>query len=87
MAEKQSQHRQELEKREVEIEARDSLLGIILAFILGIGSLGVAFTIIIVLPESSGALAAAVFGAAGFGSIITAFLKTTRKNNSSSTKQ
>lgn len=79
MAEKQSEHRQNLEKREIEIEARDSLLGIILSFILGIGSLVVAFTSIIVLPESYGAFTAALFGAAGFGSIITAFLKSTRR--------
>lgn len=80
MAEKQSEHRQAMEKREIEVEARDSLMGIILAFILGVGSLVVAFTIIIILPQSAGALAAAIFGAAGFGSIITAFLKSTRKN-------
>lgn len=79
MAEKQSEHRQNLEKREIEIEARDSLLGIILSFILGIGSLVVAFTSIIVLPKSSGAFTAAILGAAGFGTIITAFLKSTRR--------
>ena len=46
MAEKQSQHRQELEKRELEIDARDSLLGTIFAFVFATATMCGSFFLI-----------------------------------------
>lgn len=37
MAEKQSEHRQKMEEKMISAESRDSLLGVIFAFLLGVG--------------------------------------------------
>lgn len=78
MAETQAKHRQALETIEVKAEARDSLLGIFFAFILGIGSIAACIIVVMTVPESAGAIAGSLLGVTGIGSIVTAFLKTTR---------
>ncbi len=78
MAETQARHRQTLETLEVKTEARDSLLGILFAFILGIGSITACIVIVIKVPQNAGAIAGSLLGVTGIGSIVSAFLKTTR---------
>lgn len=78
MAENQAKHRQSVELFEVKIEARDSLLGIIFAFVLGIGSIAACIVVVLTVRENAGAIAGSLLGVTGIGSIVTAFLKTTR---------
>lgn len=78
MAENQAKHRQSIELFEVKTEARDSLLGIIFAFILGIGSIIACIVVVLTVRENAGAIAGSLLGVTGIGSIVTAFLKTTR---------
>lgn len=80
MAEKQSQHRQHMEKEMIRIESRDSLLGIIFAFGLGIGCVVAAIVMSVVVPQSAGVIAGSVLGIAGISSIIATFIKSTRNN-------
>lgn len=78
MAETQAKHRQTLETIEVKAEARDSLLGVFFAFILGIGSIAACIVVVLTVQENAGAIAGSLLGVTGVGSIVTAFLKTTR---------
>lgn len=81
MAEQQSQHRQEIQLLETKAEIRDSFLGVIFAFGLGIGCLVACIITVIMVPESAGAISGAVLGVTGIGSIVAAFLKNTRPSN------
>ena len=78
MAEKQSNHRQEMEKRIIRTESRDSLLGILFAFMLGGGRIIAAVIMVILVPKSAGAISGAVLGVTGVVSIIATFIKSTR---------
>lgn len=80
MAENQSEHRQQMEKKMINAESRDSLLGILFAFCLGIGCIVGAIVIVILVPENSGAISGTILGVAGIGSIIATFIKSTRSN-------
>ena len=85
MAERQSEHRQNIENKMIKSEARDSFLGVVFAFLLGMSCLVVAAIIVINVPESAGAIFGALLGATGIGSILAIFLRNTRasynKNN------
>jgi len=78
MAENQSKHRQEMEKKMIEAESRDSLLGIIFGFSLGIGCIIAAIIMAIVYPQGVGVVAGAVLGVTGVGSIAGIVIKSTR---------
>lgn len=78
MAEKQSEHRQSMEKTIVEAEIRDSNKGINCAFILGLGGMISGVIIVYLVPSSAGAIAGSLLGVTGLGSIVASFLKTTR---------
>ena len=78
MAEQQSLHRQTIQLMETKAEVRDSFLGVIFAFGLGIGCLIACIITVIMVPESAGAICGAVLGVTGIGSIVAAFLKNTR---------
>lgn len=80
MAENQSKHRQDLEKMMVRAEVRDSLLGILFAFALGLSCIAASIVIVVTVPETAGAIASALFGITGIGSIIVTFIKSTRSN-------
>lgn len=80
MAENQAKHRQDLEKKMVAAEVRDSLLGVLFAFFLGIGCIAAAIVIVILVPQNSGAISSSALGIAGIGSIIATFIKSTRSN-------
>lgn len=75
MAETQALHRQAMEKKMVESESRDSLLGIFFAFSLGIGCLIAAVVMVIFVPQNAGAISAAVLGVTGIGSITSSFIR------------
>lgn len=81
MAEKQAAHRQSIEQMVAKVEARDSLLGILFAFVLGIGSIVACIVVVLTVRENAGAIAGSLLGVTGIGSIVTAFLKTTRRTN------
>ncbi|MCM1065238.1 MAG: DUF2335 domain-containing protein [Eubacterium sp.] len=81
MAEKQSGHRQSMEAIQVRAESRDSLLGVIFAFMLGMGCLAACVIMVINVPNAAGAICGSVLGVTGISAIITAFLQNTRKQN------
>lgn len=87
MAEKQAEHRQKMEFTMIHTESRDSLLGILFAFVLGIGCIVASIIMVIMVPQNAGAISGALIGVTGIGSIITAFIKTTRSGYSHSEKQ
>ena len=66
-----------MEKIMIKSESRDSLLGILFAFALGIGCIIAA---VVMVPEGGGALAGSIFGVTGICSIIATFIKSTRSN-------
>lgn len=78
MAEKQASHRQDMEKAMIKSEARDGLLGVIFAFLLGVGCLIACVVVVCLVPKSAGAIASAFLGVTGIGSITTSFIKSTR---------
>lgn len=80
MAERQSLHRQKMEEKMIDAESRDSLLGVIFAFILGIGCIIAAVIMVFVVPQNSGAISGALLGVAGIGSITSSFITSTRRN-------
>ncbi len=78
MAERQSSHRQQMELREIKAESRDSLLGVIFAFMLGAGCILACVVMVISVPSAAGAICGSVIGVTGIGSIVTGFLRNTR---------
>lgn len=87
MAERQSKHRQEIEKTQVKSESRDSLLGVIFAFLLGSGSLVGCVVMVLCVPNSAGAICGAGLGVTGISAIVGTFLKNTRKQNKNAQKE
>ena len=81
MAECQARHRQEMERKIIYTESRDSLLGILFAFVLGVGSITAAIVMVCLAPENGGAIAGSVLGVTGIGSIIATFIKSTRSGH------
>lgn len=81
MAEQQSQHRQNIELMETKAEIRDSLLGVIFAFGLGVGCLAACVVTVIMVPQGAGAVCGSLLGVTGIGSIVAAFLKNTRRSS------
>ena len=59
-------------------ESRDGLLGILFAFVLGIGSIIAAIVIVVLVPQNAGAISSALLGMTGIGSIIATFIQATR---------
>ena len=57
MAEKQSEHRQRMEEKMIDSEARDGLLGVVFAFLLGIEYIIAAIIMVVLVPENAGAIA------------------------------
>lgn len=80
MAEKQATHRQAMEKKMIESEARDGLLGIIFAFLLGIGCLIACVVVVCLVPKNAGAISSAFLGVTGIGSITTGFIQSARRS-------
>lgn len=78
MAERQATHRQEMERRMIEAEARDSFLGILFAFFLGGGCIIAAIIMVSLVPQNGGAIAGALLGVTGVGSITSSFIRSVR---------
>lgn len=87
MAEKQSSHRQSMEKKMIEAESRDSLLGILFGFLLGIGCIVAAIVMSIVYPSSAGVISGAVLGGAGVTSIAITAIKSTKRGRQNSNNE
>lgn len=87
MAEKQSAHRQEAERKMISTESRDSLLGVVFAFVLSLCALVVAVVMVIKVPTAAGAVSGSFIGATGMGSIVLTFIKGTRISRGDSKKQ
>ncbi len=81
MAEIQSAHRQEMESIIIRAESRDSLLGVLFAFGMGIGCIVACIVMVITVQESASVICGSLLGATGIASIITSFLKNTRRRN------
>lgn len=79
MAEKQSTHRQKMEEKMISAESRDGLLGVIFAFVLGIGCIISSVIMVCLVPQSAGAIAGAFLGVTGIGSITSSFIVSTRR--------
>lgn len=79
MAENQSRHRQSMESIKVKAESRDSLLGVIFAFMLGAGCIVACVIMVIMVPNAAGVICGSVLGVTGISAIISTFLRNTRK--------
>jgi len=75
MAEEQSKHRRELETKALNTDSRNSLLGVIFAFLLGLTTI-VAGTIIIL---KGYAYPGTIVGSAGLVGLVSAFIYGTRE--------
>ena len=76
MAEKQSEHRQELEKKVIEGRIKDSRMGVIFAFVIGMTAL-VCGAAVVVKGYSAEGL---TIGGAGIIGLVSVFIYGTRAN-------
>ena len=72
LVEDESKHRRELEKMALQKESRDSLLGLIFAFIIALATAGIGGALIYLGYPTAGS----IFGISGVASIVSAFLRT-----------
>jgi uncharacterized membrane protein len=77
MAESQVRHRQELEVRASKTNSRDSLLGVVFAFLIGIAAITVGGLVVV----NGHPVAGTLFSGAGLGSLVGAFIYGTRTQN------
>lgn len=75
MAEAQSEHRRKLETKALKTDSRNSLLGVIFAFILGITALFTGALIVYIGKSVSGT----IFGSTGMVTLVSAFIYGTRE--------
>lgn len=87
MAERQSLHRQQMEEKMIDAESRDSLLGVIFAFVLGISCIIAAVIMVYLVPQNAGAIAGALLGVTGIGSITSSFITSTRRSGGKKNKE
>lgn len=87
MAENQAKHRQTMEATMIKAESRDSLLGVLFAFILGVGCLVASAIIVVAVPDKTGAISGAAVGVTGMVSIIATFINGTRSTSSKNKKE
>lgn len=70
MAEKEQAHRHSFDNKCQKTDSRDSLLGILCAFLLGIAALVAGVILIMRVPNKIGAVTGSVLGISGIGSIV-----------------
>lgn len=84
MAEKEQEHRHGFENKCVKADSRDSLLGIVSAFLICVSMIYTGGKIVLGVPHLSGLLSGSVISMTGFGGIIGLFIRGTNptwKNN------
>ena len=70
-----------MELKMINAESRDGLLGVVFAFMLGLGCIIAAVIMVFLVPQNAGAIAGALLGVTGIGSITSSFISSTRRNN------
>ena len=83
MAERQGEHRQKKEMREIEIISRDSLLGMVFAFVFSLVALGGA----IFLTYTDHSVAGTIIGGTGLIAVVSAFIQGRNQQTTVDTKQ
>lgn len=78
MAEKEQEHRFEIDEKCQHTDSRDSLLGILGAIIMGLACLGAGVLIAKVSSGATGAVFGAILGASGIAAIVGTFLRGTK---------
>lgn len=78
LTEKEQEHRHHMEERQLKLESRDSLLGIITGTLLGVFGLVVGSLVAIKAPGTAGAIVGALFGISGVGTIAATIIRSTR---------
>ena len=84
MAEKEQEHRHGCENKCVKADSRDSLLGIVSAFLICVSMIYAGVKIVLGVPHISGLLSGSVISLAGFGGVIGVIIRGTNptwKNN------
>lgn len=84
MAEKEQEHRHDRVNKCIKADSRDSLLGIVSAFLICVSMIYVGREIVLGVPHISGLLSGSVISMAGFGGVIGVFIRGTNptwKNN------
>lgn len=76
MAENQSAHRIEIEKIAIKARARDSLLGIVAGFLIGVSALGASAFVIV----NGHTFAGGLIGTTGLAGLVGVFIYGTREN-------
>lgn len=83
MTETQSRHRQLMERRMIEAEARDSFLGVLFGFALGGGCIVAGIIMVLVYPQTAGVISGAVLGSSGVTSIAITSINRGKRNKDS----
>lgn len=78
MAESEAQHRHEIDNKCVKADSRDSLLGIISAFILGLSCIVGGILVIIMVPKTIGIVSGTVITGSGLAGILGTFISGTK---------
>lgn len=78
MAEEEASHRRKVKEDCVRIESRDSLLGIIFAACLCIGTIVAGVVIALNVPSTAGTVMGCLLGGSGLASVFALMLRTTR---------
>ena len=81
MAEEQSSHRRKMEEQYMRTQSRDSLMGIMAAFLIAIVIVVCGTVIIINVPSTAGVIAGSLLNLVGIGTVVGTFLRGPRKSN------
>lgn len=81
LTESEVDHRHKMDERRLSIVSRDSLLGIILSFVLTLITLVIGLLTILKVPGTAGTVAGLIFGVSGIGGIIITMIQSTRYKN------
>ena len=87
MAEEEALHRHSIETEIIKMESRDSLLGVIFAFLLSIFFLGAGVGVILLVPGTAGTISGTIFGTSGFAGIVTTLIRYTRYSKKTDDEQ
>lgn len=80
MAEREQEHRHNMQEKMIKTESRDSVGEMVCAFVLSVLCIIGAVLVVYLVPTSAGAIAGALLGMSGMGSVIIHFLNSTRRS-------